>query len=251
MLFILKNLAFFHSSLIRSFSWKLCFSQCSLYHWFHWCVRDRRGRHVPDDVLLEWECPKRCPGADGPAGAEDLGQDSGQCWNRHHHHLPHRLPGLCHRYHFRFLECHQLFSLCWWVVYHYHHRQHHHHLFYLLPGKCHRYYKRFRVCYQLFSDTGEKFIITALLSSCPSWPTSWPSSLIRHNTSVFLSVINFRFYTCQEFIIVVVVVIIILLLLIIIINTPQWGAADAEIKVPSSENTELKRSPFQAWSGSV
>ena len=28
--------------------------------------------------------------------------------------------------------------------------------------------------------------------------------------------------------------------------TPQWGAADAEIKVPSGENTELKRSPFQA-----
>ena len=32
---------------------------------------------------------------------------------------------------------------------------------------------------------------------------------------------------------------------------PQWGAADAEIKVPSGENTELKRSPFQAWSRSV
>ena len=32
---------------------------------------------------------------------------------------------------------------------------------------------------------------------------------------------------------------------------PQWGAADAEIKVPSGENTELKRSPFEAWSRSV
>ena len=32
---------------------------------------------------------------------------------------------------------------------------------------------------------------------------------------------------------------------------PQWGSADAEIKVPSGENTELKRSPFKAWSGSV
>ena len=29
---------------------------------------------------------------------------------------------------------------------------------------------------------------------------------------------------------------------------PQWGAADAEIKVQSGENTELKRSPFQALS---
>ena len=33
--------------------------------------------------------------------------------------------------------------------------------------------------------------------------------------------------------------------------TPQWGAADAEIKVPSGENTELKRSPFKVWSRSV
>ena len=28
----------------------------------------------------------------------------------------------------------------------------------------------------------------------------------------------------------------------------QWGAADAEIKVPYGENTELKRSPFKARS---
>ena len=32
---------------------------------------------------------------------------------------------------------------------------------------------------------------------------------------------------------------------------PQWGAVDAEIKVPSGENTELKRSPFKASSRSV
>ena len=31
----------------------------------------------------------------------------------------------------------------------------------------------------------------------------------------------------------------------------QWGAADAEIKVPSGENTELKRSPWKARSRSV
>ena len=34
-------------------------------------------------------------------------------------------------------------------------------------------------------------------------------------------------------------------------ETPQWGAADAEIKVPSVENTELKGSHFKAWSRSV
>ena len=34
---------------------------------------------------------------------------------------------------------------------------------------------------------------------------------------------------------------------VIFVNlAPQWGAADAEIKVPSGENTELKRSPFKA-----
>ena len=32
---------------------------------------------------------------------------------------------------------------------------------------------------------------------------------------------------------------------------PQWGAENAEIKVPSGENTELKRSPFKAWNRSV
>ena len=32
---------------------------------------------------------------------------------------------------------------------------------------------------------------------------------------------------------------------------PHWGAADAEIKVSSGEDTELKRSPFKAWSRSV
>ena len=36
-----------------------------------------------------------------------------------------------------------------------------------------------------------------------------------------------------------------------LIITPQRGAADAEIKVPSGENTELKPSPFKAWSRSV
>ena len=34
-------------------------------------------------------------------------------------------------------------------------------------------------------------------------------------------------------------------------STPQWGAADTEIKVPSDENTELKGSLFKAWSRSV
>ena len=34
-----------------------------------------------------------------------------------------------------------------------------------------------------------------------------------------------------------------------VVNTPQWGAADAEIKVPSGENTELKRSPLKPGVG--
>ena len=32
---------------------------------------------------------------------------------------------------------------------------------------------------------------------------------------------------------------------------PQWGAADAEIEIPSVENAELKGSPFKSWSRSV
>ena len=33
--------------------------------------------------------------------------------------------------------------------------------------------------------------------------------------------------------------------------TPQWGAADAEIKFSPDENTELQSYPFKAWSRSV
>ena len=35
------------------------------------------------------------------------------------------------------------------------------------------------------------------------------------------------------------------------LTSPQWDAADAEIKVPSGENIELKRSPLKALSRSV
>ena len=34
-------------------------------------------------------------------------------------------------------------------------------------------------------------------------------------------------------------------------QAPQWGAADAEIKVPSDENTEFKGFLFKAWSRSA
>ena len=37
----------------------------------------------------------------------------------------------------------------------------------------------------------------------------------------------------------------------LLIATPQLGAADAEIRVSSGENTELKHSPFKGWSRSV
>ena len=35
------------------------------------------------------------------------------------------------------------------------------------------------------------------------------------------------------------------------LSLQQWGAADAEIKVSSDENTELKGSPFKGWRRSV
>ena len=40
---------------------------------------------------------------------------------------------------------------------------------------------------------------------------------------------------------------VILCLNVCIDNSSQSGAADAEIKVSSGENTELKRSPFKGW----
>ena len=36
-----------------------------------------------------------------------------------------------------------------------------------------------------------------------------------------------------------------------LVKFPQWGTADAEIKVPSVESPELKDSPSKAWSGPV
>ena len=38
---------------------------------------------------------------------------------------------------------------------------------------------------------------------------------------------------------------------LLLAGPPQWGAADAEIKVLSVGNTEFKGSPFKAWSRSV
>ena len=35
----------------------------------------------------------------------------------------------------------------------------------------------------------------------------------------------------------------------LLVDALQWGAADAEIEIPSCENTELKRSPFKAGVG--
>ena len=49
----------------------------------------------------------------------------------------------------------------------------------------------------------------------------------------------------------IIIIIIIIITIIIIYPSPQWGAADAEIKVSSGENTELKGSPFKTWSRSV
>ena len=43
----------------------------------------------------------------------------------------------------------------------------------------------------------------------------------------------------------------VIMVIFVQMTTPQWGAADAGIKVPSDENTEVKGSPFQAWSRSV
>ena len=43
--------------------------------------------------------------------------------------------------------------------------------------------------------------------------------------------------------------VLLLFLSCLFLPTPQWGAVDAEIKVPSGENTELKRSPLKPGVG--
>ena len=58
-------------------------------------------------------------------------------------------------------------------------------------------------------------------------------------------------YLDMKSLFVVVVFVVLALLLLLLLFSPQSGAADAEIKVPSGENTELKRSPLKAWSRSV
>ena len=62
--------------------------------------------------------------------------------------------------------------------------------------------------------------------------------------------------SCDEgsyFIIIIIINIIIIIKrsTLVFASASQWGAADAEIKVPSGENTDLQRSPFKAWSKSV
>ena len=44
-----------------------------------------------------------------------------------------------------------------------------------------------------------------------------------------------------------IIIIVTTLLPRFLLAVPQCGVADAEIKVPSVENTELEGSPFKAW----
>ena len=48
-----------------------------------------------------------------------------------------------------------------------------------------------------------------------------------------------------------IIIIVTTLLPRFLLAVPQCGVADAEIKVPSVENTELEGSPFKAWGWSV
>ena len=87
--------------------------------------------------------------------------------------------------------------------------------------------------------------VLMLLNANQPVPTSFPSFL-RFSSSVVLSPIFFfqtnifHIYISSVFVVNAVSQL-----------DSQWGAADAEIKVPSGENTGLKRSPFKAWRMSV
>ena len=85
-----------------------------------------------------------------------------------------------------------------------------------------------------------------------------PFFLSPHYTNCYKCIPSFPFSSCLVLdgggggdAVVVVVVILLLLAPIPPPPPPQWGAEDAQIKVPSGANTELKRSPFKAWSRSV
>ena len=78
-------------------------------------------------------------------------------------------------------------------------------------------------------------------------PAKWET--VPLNVLHLTIMISFLVWTCILFVVVAVVVC--LTFYSCIVPTPQWGAADAEVKVPSGENTELDRSPFKAWSRSV
>ena len=95
-------------------------------------------------------------------------------------------------------------------------------------------------------------VITTLTTICHKiwqtgkWPTPWTQSLVITLPK------KGNLQQCQNYGTISLISHPNKVMLKIILNrSPQWGAADAEIKVPSGENTELKRPPFKAWSRSV
>ena len=102
---------------------------------------------------------------------------------------------------------------------------------------------------QLFLDINQPslltFLILFLCLFCLYGPFSY---ILFHKFSRQLS----AFSLCSSGLISAVLVLSTIYLFVkVSLSPPQWGAADAEIKVPSDENTELKRSPFIASSRSV
>ena len=80
----------------------------------------------------------------------------------------------------------------------------------------------------------------------------WSNELGTFVCRLYLSALGLILFQMRRFVEYVVSNQVMLIpLFCLFVDALQWGAADTEIKVPSGENTEPKRSPFQAWSRSV
>ena len=102
-------------------------------------------------------------------------------------------------------------------------------------------------CCKIFSLNGITFLFLPL-----SFSLSEPHRSFSHPLSLPLFLYHFSHHlTTQHVAVVLPRMPLAFFVFVFLVLIPQWGAADAEIKVPVVENTELKRSPFRAWSRSA
>ena len=144
---------------------------------------------------------------------------------------------------------------------------------------CRQFWKHRHVCNVLWQVFVTPSTVAMLARNCPAWPTyrtTWtcPPSLFYHIFSATSELLSVFLFLCLGFCCYnpkascLPACPSVLLSMnsclsvdfcdplptgeyLLVIVAPQWGAAGAEIKVPSDENTEVNGSPFKALSKSV